>query len=78
MMAHFEAKFPDKGFLLVIDEMLAYLKGRCQPDKLNRDLPVLQALGQLCSDSRFGFMFGCQELIYQTKNFQLKSYQQET
>ena len=28
MMARFEEKFPDKGFLIVIDEMLAYLKGR--------------------------------------------------
>lgn len=27
MMAHYEAKFPDKGFLLVIDEMLV----RCPP-----------------------------------------------
>ena len=46
MMAHYEAKFPDKGFLLVIDEMLSYLKGRSASDKLNRDLAVLQALGK--------------------------------
>ena len=43
MMSEFEEKFPDKGFLIVIDEMLAYLKGRSTPDKLNQDLQVLQA-----------------------------------
>ena len=48
MMSEFEEKFPDKGFLIVIDEMLAYLKGRSTPDKLNQDLQVLQALGQTC------------------------------
>ena len=35
MMAEFEEKFPDKGFMIVIDEMLAYLKGRGTSDKLN-------------------------------------------
>src|SRR5690554_2861962 len=28
MMAAFEEKYPEKGFMLVIDEMLSYLKGR--------------------------------------------------
>lgn len=73
MMAHFEAKFPDKGFLLVIDEMLAYLKGRCQPDKLNRDLPVLQALGQVSDHSKFRMAFGVQEVIYNAAEFQFAS-----
>ena len=45
MMAEFEDKFPDKGFLVVIDEMLAYLKGRSAADKLNQDLAVLQENG---------------------------------
>ena len=45
MMAEFEEKFPNKGFLVVIDEMLAYLKGRSTPDKLNQDLQVLQGQG---------------------------------
>ena len=70
MMAHFEAKFPDKGFLLVIDEMLSYLKGRSASDKLNRDLAVLQALGQVSDHSKFRMVFGVQEIIYNSPEFQ--------
>lgn len=70
MMAAFEDKYPDKGFLVVIDEMLAYLKGRSTPDKLNQDLQVLQALGQACDASKFKFIFGVQEMIYQSPEFQ--------
>lgn len=70
MMADFEAKFPDKGFLIVIDEMLAYLKGRSTPDKLSQDLQVLQALGQACDSSKFKFIFGVQEMIYHSPEFQ--------
>lgn len=70
MMAEFEEKFPDKGFLIVIDEMLAYLKGRSTPDKLNQDLSVLQALGQACDKSKFKFIFGVQEMIYHSSEFQ--------
>jgi len=69
MMSEFEEKFPDKGFLIVIDEMLAYLKGRAS-DKLNNDLQVLQALGQACDSSKFKFVFGVQELIYHSTEFQ--------
>ena len=73
MMSEFEAKFPDKGFLIVIDEMLAYLKGRSTPDKLNQDLQVLQALGQTCDSSKFKFIFGVQEMIYHSPEFQFAS-----
>jgi hypothetical protein len=70
MMAEFEDKFPDQGFLIVIDEMLAYLKGRSAADKLNQDLAVLQALGQACDKSKFKFIFGVQEMIYHSPEFQ--------
>ena len=70
MMAEFEEKFPDKGFLIVIDEMLAYLKGRSDANLLNQDLAVLQALGQACDNSKFKFMFGVQEMIYHSPEFQ--------
>jgi hypothetical protein len=70
MMAEFEEKFPDKGLMIVIDEMLAYLKGRSTPDKLNQDLQVLQALGQTCDGSKFKFIFGVQEMIYHSSEFQ--------
>ncbi len=70
MMADFEDKYPDKGFMIVIDEMLAYLKGRSTADKLNSDLQVLQALGQACDSSKFKFVFGVQEMIYHASEFQ--------
>ncbi len=70
MMAEFEEQFPNKGFLIVIDEMLAYLKGRSAADKLNQDLQVLQALGQACDSTKFKFIFGVQEMIYHSPEFQ--------
>lgn len=70
MMAHYEEKYPDKGFMLVIDEMLSYLRGRSASDKLNRDLQVLQALGQISDHSKFRMIFGVQEAIYTVPEFQ--------
>ena len=70
MMAAFEEKYPDKGFMIVIDEMLSYLKGRSEPAKLNRDLAVLQALGQMSDRTHFRMVFGVQELIYRSPEFQ--------
>ncbi len=70
MMAYFEAKFPDKGLMVVIDEMLAYLKGRSDGAKINRDLAVLQALGQMSDHSRFRMVFGVQEQIYTAPELQ--------
>ena len=70
MMAAFEEKYPDKGLLLVIDEMLAYLKGRSGADKLNRDLQVLQALAQISNQTKFRIAFGVQEMIYNAPEFQ--------
>ena len=69
MMAAFEEKYPDKGMLIIIDELLAYLKGHAAQGQLNQDLQVLQALGQQCAKGRFAFMFGVQEMIYQSKEF---------
>ena len=69
MMAAFEEKYSDKGMLIIIDELLAYLKGHAAQGQLNQDLQVLQALGQQCAKGRFAFMFGVQEMIYQSKEF---------
>lgn len=70
LAAYFEEKFPDKGLMIVIDEMLSYLKGRSGSDKINRDLAVLQALGQMSDHSKFRMVFGVQELIYNAPEFQ--------
>lgn len=73
MLAAFEDRYPGQGLLLVIDEMLSYLEVRTEKGLLANDLQVLQALGQLCSDSRFSFMFGVQEMIYHSNKFQFQA-----
>ena len=70
MMAQFENSFPNKGLMIVIDEMLSYLKGRSGSDKINRDLAVLQALGQMSDHTKFRMVFGVQEMIYNVPDFQ--------
>lgn len=70
MMGFFEEKHPSHGLMIVVDEMLAYLKGRSEPHKLNTDLQVLQALGQCSDNSKFRIVFGVQELIYHSSEFQ--------
>lgn len=69
MMAAFEAVHQDKHLLVVIDEMLEYLKGR-NPTTLNNDLMLLRQVGEACDGSRFKIMFGVQELLYRSPEFQ--------
>ncbi|MBE6339841.1 MAG: hypothetical protein E7069_03750 [Bacteroidales bacterium] len=70
MMAQFEETFQGKGLMIVIDEMLSYLKGRSGSADLNRDLAVLQAFGQMSDHSKFRMVFGVQEHIYKAPEFQ--------
>lgn len=75
MMAAFEEVHPNHGLMLVIDEMLSYLKSRSDSAaKLNSDLAVLQALGQMSDHSRFRMIFGVQEQVYTSPAFQFASY----
>ena len=72
MMANFEEKFTNKHFLIVIDELLEYLKGR-KPTELNNDLMLLRQLGEACDNSRFKLIFGVQELLYRSPEFQFQA-----
>ncbi|HUZ60111.1 MAG TPA: DUF6079 family protein [Hanamia sp.] len=72
LMAAFEEKYPKHHFLIVIDEMLNYLKGR-KAQELYNDLQVLQSFGEACDNSRFKFMFGVQELLYRSPEFQFQA-----
>ena len=72
MMAEFEEKFPNIHFLIVIDELLEYLKGR-KPNDLYNDLMLLRQLGEACDNSRFKLMFGVQELLYRSPEFQFQA-----
>jgi hypothetical protein len=68
MMAVFGEKFPDKGLLFVVDEMLEYLRYR-DNQQLIYDLSFLREIGEVCKDLRFRFMAGVQEAIFDSSLF---------
>lgn len=69
MMGKFEQKHPDKGLLFVLDELLDYLRGR-DHQALIRDLGFLRELGEVCKTSRFRFIAGVQETLFDNPRFQ--------
>ncbi len=69
MMAAFQSAFPDHGLLLVVDELLDYL--RCRSDQeLMLDLSFLREVGEVCRDLRFRFVAGVQEMLFDNPRFQ--------
>ncbi|NCO43723.1 MAG: ATP-binding protein, partial [Armatimonadetes bacterium] len=69
MMSAFHEKHPDQGLLLVVDELLDYLKSRTdQP--LILDLNFLREVGEVCKDLRFRFVAGVQEAIFDSPRLQ--------
>ena len=63
MMAAFEEKYPDKHLLIVIDELLEYLRSR-NAMEVNGDLMTLRQMGEMCDGSRFKVIYGVQEQLY--------------
>ncbi|MCA2972183.1 MAG: ATP-binding protein [Acidobacteriaceae bacterium] len=68
MMGLFEKKFPGKGLLLVVDELLDYLRSR-KDQELILDLNFLREVGEVCKDLRFRFIAGIQEAIFDSPRF---------
>ena len=68
MMQAFEAVHPDQGLLFVLDEMLDYLASR-RDNELRVDLAVLREIGEICKETRFRFMGGVQEAIFDNPRF---------
>jgi hypothetical protein len=68
MMIKFQEKFPEKGFLLVIDELLAYLMSRNQHELIS-DLEFLRELGEFCKSSKFRFLSGLQAKLFDDSRF---------
>jgi hypothetical protein len=68
MMAKFGDKFPEHGLLLVVDELLDYLRTR-KDQELILDLNFLREIGEVCKDLRFRFMAGVQEAIFDSPRF---------
>ena len=52
MMRAFEGEHRDQGLLLVVDELLDYLRTRSSQD-LTLDLNFLREVGEVCRDSKF-------------------------
>jgi len=69
MMMKFQEKFPEKGFLLVIDELLDYLISRDDLELIN-DLQFLREIGEFCKSSRFRFIAGLQASLFDNPIFQ--------
>lgn len=68
MMAAFEAVHGDRGLLFVLDEMLDYLASR-RDNQLRVDLAVLREIGEICKSTRFRFIGGVQEAIFDNPRF---------
>jgi hypothetical protein len=68
MMDAFHKKFPNHGLLMVVDELLDYLRSR-HDQPLILDLGFLRELGEVCKDLRFRFLAGVQEAIFDSGRF---------
>lgn len=69
MMAAFEAAFPTQGLLLVLDELLDFLRTRGD-QALILDLNFLREVGEICKTTRFRFISGVQESLFDNPRFQ--------
>ena len=68
MMSAFHARHPDHGLLLVVDELLDYLRSR-RDQELVLDLNFLREIGEVSKDLRFRFVAGVQEAIFDSHRF---------
>jgi hypothetical protein len=68
MMTSFHQAYPDHGLLLVVDELLDFLRTR-KDQELILDLNFLREIGEVCKDLRFRFVAGVQEAIFDSPRF---------
>src|SRR5205814_1329907 len=64
----FHEQYPDLALLLIVDELLDYLRSR-KDQALILDLNFLRELGEVSRDLRFRFMAGTQEAIFDSARF---------
>ncbi|MBK8211738.1 MAG: hypothetical protein IPK78_19085 [Rhodospirillales bacterium] len=69
MLASFQSVHPDQGLALVVDELLDYLRSR-KDQELSLDLSFLRELGEVCKGTRFRFVAGVQESLFDNPRFQ--------
>ena len=68
MMAAFEKKYPDQGLLFVLDELLDYLR-TLRDTELVLALSFLREVGEISRSTRFRFIGGVQEAIFDNPRF---------
>ena len=68
MMAAFLRVHPDHGLLLVVDELLDFLRSR-DDQQIILDLNFLREVGEVCKDLRFRFVAGVQEAVFDHYRF---------
>ena len=72
VMQVFQAKYPDKGYMIVIDELLSYLTSRDER-QIVLDLAFLQSMAEMCSKSRLRLICGVQEKVFDNPRFSFVS-----
>lgn len=69
MMAAFAEKYGDEcGYLVVVDELLDYLRTR-KDTELMTDLGFMRELGEIIKSTRFRFISGVQEALFDNSAF---------
>ncbi len=68
-MGEFNEKYPEHGLLLVVDELLDYLRSRNQQEII-LDLGFLREIGEVCRLLKFRFVAGLQEALFDNSTFQ--------
>lgn len=69
MMAAFAEKYGDeRGYLVVVDELLDYLRTR-KDNELMADLNFMRELGEIIKSTRFRFIIGVQEALFDNSTF---------
>ena len=68
MMAAFDEKYPNRGYLVVVDELLDYLKSR-KDNELMQDINFMRELGEFIKNSRFRLISGVQEALFDNPSF---------
>lgn len=69
MMSKFHEQYPNLGLLMLVDELLDYLRTR-NDQELILDLNFLREIGEVCSSLRFRFLAGLQEALFDNPRFQ--------
>lgn len=72
MMSIFEEHYQENGYLLVIDELLDFLRNKKEHD-LMKDLGFLRELGEFIKTSRFRLICGIQEQLFDNPSFSFVS-----